>query len=104
MNSDFEDETAEFAWITRLGAPLPPSRSGGTPGDPRRPAVTSSAEPLRAARAVRRRAMGPHVRDGRSARLRAAGRDQRCRDRAREGRSPDEVAYDYLTGDAGHFL
>ena len=21
-----------------------------------------------------------------------------------EGRSPDEVAYDYLTGDAGHFL
>jgi N-acyl-D-aspartate/D-glutamate deacylase len=23
---------------------------------------------------------------------------------AREGRSPDEVAYDYLTGDAGHFL
>ena len=22
---------------------------------------------------------------------------------AREGRSPDEVAYDYLTGDAGHF-
>jgi N-acyl-D-aspartate/D-glutamate deacylase len=156
MNSDFEDETAEFAWITRLaketgrpvwflltdrptdperwrrimagvhqaraagasvtaqvagrpvgvilgiatslnpfavrtlptirglavvGAPLPPPRSGGTPGDPRRPAVTGSPEPLRAARAVRRRAMGPHVRDGRSARLRAAGRDQRCRDR-----------------------
>jgi N-acyl-D-aspartate/D-glutamate deacylase len=23
---------------------------------------------------------------------------------AREGRSPDEVAYDFLTGDAGHFL
>ena len=51
-------------------------------GDPRRPAVAGSAGPFRAARAVRRGPVGPHVRDGRPARLRAARRDQRRRDRS----------------------
>jgi N-acyl-D-aspartate/D-glutamate deacylase len=152
MNSDFEDEAAEFAWITRLGKetgrpiwflltdrPTDPPRwrrimagvhaardagasvaaqIAGRPvgvilgvatslnpfairerykpveslplaerlarlrdpaGDPRRPTVAGAVEPLRPARAIGREELGPHVCDGRPARLRAARRNQRRR-------------------------
>src|SRR5436190_926329 len=96
MNSDFEDETTEFAWITRLaketGRPvwfLLTDR----PTDPERwRRIMAGVHQARAA--------------GASVTAQIAGRPVGVilGIAAREGRSPDEVAYDYLTGDAGHFL
>ena len=182
MNSDFEDEAREFAWMTRLsketGRPVwflltdradrpgalaaadarrpsgarrgradhgagrrPPGRGHSRPqhlDEPvhvppglsrarricrrrsagrgcatRRCAPRILAEPpserrTRAAGAVHplcRDALGPHVRDGQPARLRA---DRRTRASPRSPRAPttrpDEIAYDYLTEGPDNFL
>ena len=65
---------------------------------PRRAALRARARAAGAVHPLCRDALGPHVRDGRPARLRA---DRRTRASPRSPRAPtttpDEIAYDYLT-------
>src|SRR5262249_3402422 len=93
---------ARWAFHPRATASF--ARPGAAAAYPRREAIRRGGEQARAVPPAHHHALGQVLRHGRPAGLRAAEEASCAAIAAREGRTPDEVAYDYLTEAENRYL